>query len=181
MNEMVHKVAIGLGSNLEPRRENMQRAVEWLAQSQGCRLMAVSSLYSSSPWRCEEEAAAFLNAVIIMQTAESPQSMLTLTQSLEKRADRSAHRSGNPTRPYLSRILDLDILLVGNLEVDSVDLIVPHPQLHRREFVLRPLCEIAPDWHVPPGGKTIRNLLNDLKLEEPECHQVEGANWASCG
>jgi 2-amino-4-hydroxy-6-hydroxymethyldihydropteridine diphosphokinase len=127
---------IGLGANLGDARTNVRRAIKDLESLPQTNLLRRSSLYRSAP--VDATGPDFINAVAEVATALSPQQLLTELQKLEQAAGRQ--------RPYRNapRTLDLDILLYGDLQLDSQTLVIPHARMGVRAFVLVPLAEIAP-------------------------------------
>jgi 2-amino-4-hydroxy-6-hydroxymethyldihydropteridine diphosphokinase len=145
---------IGLGSNMGDRTGACRRALELL--NRAGRITAVSSLYCTEPvgYREQEE---FINAVAEVETGLSPHDLLTVCQAIENELGRVRLVRWGP------RAVDLDILLYGNTVIKMPDLLIPHPQLSLRGFVLIPLCEIAPHVVHPVLKKTIAHLLHVLK------------------
>ncbi|MGI9032152.1 MAG: 2-amino-4-hydroxy-6-hydroxymethyldihydropteridine diphosphokinase [Acidimicrobiales bacterium] len=133
------RVFLGLGSNLGDREANLRRAVAELPD-----VVAVSRVYETEPVGGPVGQPDYLNVVVELHTDLSPRDLLSLAQDLEQAAGRVRAERFGP------RTLDVDVLLVGDLAVDEPDLVVPHPRLHERRFVLRPLADIAPDM-VPEG------------------------------
>ncbi len=150
----MHKVYLGLGSNLGNRQQNIEDAVR-LVQERVGQVVRQSSLMESEPWGFES-CHNFLNAVILCQTTKSPHEVLTLTQQIErdlgrekKSARLTVEKSTRLTvsqkssdRQYADRPIDIDILLYDDLTVDEPDLKIPHPLMHKRDFVMKPLREI---------------------------------------
>ena len=136
---------LGLGTNLgDDKAANLRRAVDMIREQAG-RVLACSSFLESEPWGFQS-ANTFLNAVVAIETGHTPHELLRVTQSIERAMGRS-HKSvdGN----YSDRIIDIDILLYEDLVIHTSDLTIPHPLMMQREFVWRPLQEIAP--HLIPG------------------------------
>lgn len=129
---------LGLGSNLGDRRRLLSEAVGALPD-----VVAVSPLYESEPVGGPAGQGAYLNLVVELATERGPRDLLAVARALEERAGRVRHERHGP------RTLDVDVLLVGDLEVDEDDLVVPHPRMWRRRFVLAPLADLAPEV-VPP-------------------------------
>ncbi len=145
-------VYIALGSNLGDREAFINRAVEMLSQK--IQILSVSSLYETAPLGFAEQPF-FLNAVLKANTAFSPRELLSFTQWIEKRLGRRR------TQPWGPRTVDLDLLFYDNLIMEEPDLIIPHPQLHQRAFVLVPLCEIEPLLLHPVLKKPLCLLLKE--------------------
>ena len=137
---------IGIGSNLDDPRRQVEVAITVLNDLPGCHVLRQSSLYVSAPFGGVEQAD-FVNAVVELQTAVPPPVLLSCVKELERSSGRdpTAQRWG-------PRILDLDILLYGDQVVDLPDLQIPHPGIAERNFVLLPLREIAPDLVIPGLG-----------------------------
>ena len=132
---------LGVGANLGDPRAAVRKAIEDLAQLPGTVTVAVSSSYRSAP--LDADGPDYVNAVVQVRTALSPDALLAALQAIEQQAGRE--------RPYRNapRTLDLDILLYGEYRVDRDDLQVPHPRMWQRAFVVLPLAEIAPDLVSP--------------------------------
>lgn len=137
---------MGLGSNLGNRQQNIENAVRLVQERVGL-VVRQSSLMESEPWGFES-CHNFLNAVILCQTTKTPHEVLTLTQQIERdlgREKKSARQSvsqNSSARQYADRPIDIDILLYDDLMVDEPDLKIPHPLMHKRDFVMKPLREI---------------------------------------
>jgi 2-amino-4-hydroxy-6-hydroxymethyldihydropteridine diphosphokinase len=132
---------VGLGSNLGDRHAHLARAVEGLPG-----VVAVSQLYETEPVGGPPGQGPYLNLVVELDTELGPRALLEVARQLEEDAGR---RRGVRFGP---RTLDVDVLLVGDLVVDDEDLIVPHPRMWERRFVVDPLAELAPEL-VPPEAR----------------------------
>lgn len=141
---------VGLGANLGDRCAAIETAIDALRLLPRSRLVARSRLWSSAP--VEADGPDYLNAVVRLDTALEPTDLLAALKAIERRAGR--------LRPYRNapRTLDLDLLLHGTVVIDTPALVVPHPRMLARAFVLRPLAEIAPDLSLP-GARSLRDAL----------------------
>lgn len=148
------RAAFGLGSNLGDRRAHLDAAVEGLAAAG--QVLAVSSFRETEPVGGPPQPR-YLNAAVTVETERSPRDLLALAQELERRAGRTRGVRFGP------RTLDVDLLLFCDLLLEEPLLVVPHPRLGERLFVLEPLAEIALDWPVPGTGRTVSELLADLR------------------
>lgn len=137
------------------------RALELVGVFAG-EVMAASSLYRTAPWG-KTEQAEFLNQAFEIHTELEPQELLETILAIEKHMGRSRQEKWGP------RLIDIDILFFGDKIIKSPELIIPHPHLEERNFVLAPLAEIAPDFLHPLLQKTIRRLLE----ESPDKSRVE--------
>ena len=133
---------VGLGSNLGDRLRFLRDAVDALRQTGD--VAAVSPVYETEPVGGPADQGAFLNVVVELRTTDSPRRLLERCQSLERAAERVRGVRFGP------RTLDADVLLVGEESVDDDDLVVPHPRMWERRFVLAPLADLAPE--VVPAG-----------------------------
>ena len=149
INPSVHRVFLGLGSNLGDRETLIAQAIELIGKKVG-EVVRQSSLIETEPWGFESENK-FLNGVILVETTLTPRRLLKVTQSIERtlgRKKKSTIRSANgrllPTgrKNYSDRPIDIDILLYDDLTVDESDLKIPHPLMHERDFVMIPLKEL---------------------------------------
>jgi 2-amino-4-hydroxy-6-hydroxymethyldihydropteridine diphosphokinase len=145
------RVFVGLGANLGDAIATVRAAIDALNEIDGCVVAARSSLYRSAP--VEASGADFINAVVQLHTRLQPMALLRAMQAIEDRFGRE--------RPYRNapRTLDLDLLLFGERRIVTPQLTLPHPRLHERAFVLRPLAEIAPDLALPvPAGQRVERI-----------------------
>lgn len=152
-----NKVYLALGSNVGNGKELIERAYMLLQERVGI-ITHKSALYTTVPEGFESNNL-FTNSAICLQTTHSAIDVLHLTQQIEKELGRM-HKSVN--LQYADRSMDIDILYYNLEQINQEDLIVPHPRMHTRRFVLEPLCEIAPTLKHPIIGKNTQYLLNQL-------------------
>lgn len=151
---MAHRVYIALGTNLGDRSTNLMAAQMMLSQ-EGIRLRGASKVYETAPWGVLDQPD-FLNQVLMVETQQNPQELLKCFKDIEYRLGR---RTGVRYGP---RPMDLDILLYDDMVLETPDLVIPHPRLAERAFVLVPLADLAPDLIHPVLKKTVRELLSGL-------------------
>lgn len=133
----MHTVYLGLGSNLGDRHANISAAVRLLGERLG-RVVCTSSMFETEPWGFSSQNM-FVNAAVCVETLLTPREVLAATQAIEREMGRTQKSVGGQ---YHDRTIDIDILLYDDLHVDEPDLKIPHPLMHERDFVMRPLCEI---------------------------------------
>jgi 2-amino-4-hydroxy-6-hydroxymethyldihydropteridine diphosphokinase len=151
---------LSLGSNLGNRAFFLQKALFELDRRVG-KVVQVSPVYRTRAWGFE--GADFLNACAAVSTTLPPEGLLQALLEIE----REAGRERVPGAGYRSRTLDLDLLYYGDLQLQTETLVVPHPRLQDRRFVLKPLADIAPQGYHPALGKDHRNLLQECRDETP--------------
>lgn len=157
MTGMRETVFIGFGSNVGNRLDFCDRAVTLLSLLPHSEVQGVSPLYETEPISDHAHPGEgwFLNGVVQVQTDITPASLITVCREIERSLGRDeADRKG-------PRTLDLDILFYGQRVIQEPDLIVPHPRLHQRRFVLAPLADLDPSWEHPVLHRTIAQLLNE--------------------
>jgi len=150
------KAFIGIGSNLGEKERNIRRAVDEIAVMPFTKLITVSSLYDSEPVG-EVEQGNFVNAVALVETDLPARRLLWNLMLIEQRMGRVRTIRWGP------RTIDLDIVLYGKNIVEEDGLVIPHPELEKRAFVLIPLLEIEPDLVHPRTKESVRKLLKKVK------------------
>jgi 2-amino-4-hydroxy-6-hydroxymethyldihydropteridine diphosphokinase len=152
-------VYIGFGSNQGDRLDYCDRAVTLLGLLPHSQLIAVSSLYETEPVvdeRTNPGTEVFLNGVVCVDTEIAPHSLLEICREIEQALGRDHDQRQGP------RTLDLDILFYGSRIMHEGDLVIPHPRLHLRRFVLAPMVELDAEWRHPELGITVKELLDGL-------------------
>ncbi|MDD7107958.1 MAG: 2-amino-4-hydroxy-6-hydroxymethyldihydropteridine diphosphokinase [Prevotellaceae bacterium] len=151
------RVCLSLGSNLGPRETYLRKALQALDKELGS-LVKCSSFYETLPWGFSSDSL-FLNAAACFDTLLSPEEVLAVTQQIEKSLGRKEKsRQGQ----YADRCIDIDILLYDDRVIETPDMILPHPHMAERMFVLEPLAEIMPHLLHPLLKKTILQLKEEL-------------------
>lgn len=150
------QVYLSLGSNIEPRMTYLQEAMALIGQKIGP-LQKVSSIYQTAPWHCAPSHGDYLNLALCVETALAPNALISSCLAIEKMLGRN--REEDITNAYLPRTIDIDILLIEEKIINEPELIVPHPRMELRAFVLTPMAEIAPNLLHPILGKSMADLL----------------------
>lgn len=160
MNLNASPASIGIGANLGDARENVEQAIEAIANLHGCALVRRSSLYRSAP--VDAAGDDYVNAVVQVSTTLAPHDLLQQLMQLEAGFGRERAYRNAP------RTLDLDLLLYGELAMESERLTLPHPRMHLRAFVLAPLLEIDPAVVIPGIGPAaaVLDATADQKIEK---------------
>jgi 2-amino-4-hydroxy-6-hydroxymethyldihydropteridine diphosphokinase len=153
---MANYVFLGLGSNLGERKALLDKALELISESVG-RVSAISGIYETQPWGFKT-GTDFLNMVVQVHTDLNPAELLTKLALIENQLGRK-----RSNRNYVSRTIDIDILLYGKKVINRPDLKIPHPLIQERRFVLVPLCDLAPEIVHPVINKTFAELLRECR------------------
>lgn len=149
------RACIGLGSNLGQPQRQLVRALRAIARLAHVRVVRLSSFYRSAPVGCELPQGDYVNAAAMLTTSLPPHVLLSALHDIERQQRRDRTDSARRNAP---RTIDLDLLLYGRLRIQADRLTIPHPRLHDRAFVLRPLLEIAPAVIIPGKGLARRYL-----------------------
>jgi 2-amino-4-hydroxy-6-hydroxymethyldihydropteridine diphosphokinase len=156
------RTGIGLGSNVEPRITYLQaarRRIDLLHT--GPQPVLCSKVYETSPVGCPPGSAPFLNAVLELFIREDPHELLRKLQSIEQTLGRRPSATRNSPR-----VIDIDLLYCDDIVLATPTLVLPHPRIAQRLFVLRPLADIQPERTLPNFSQNVEELLRSLKTEE---------------
>lgn len=152
-------VFLGLGSNDGNREDNIKRALVLLENDKGIKIKAASSLYETKALG-ESLQPDFVNCVVKIKTDYEPRDLLKIAKSVEKTLGREPHTH------MLPRTMDIDILLYDNIDLDSLELRIPHSRLHMRRFVLEPLLEIDKNIRHPVTNELLSDCLEKVKSQK---------------
>jgi len=147
---------IALGSNLGDRERNIRSAVKKLGETDGVSVVKVSKLFDNPAVGGPENSPNFLNAAARLETTLGSHALLHRLLEIERELGRQRREKWEP------RLIDLDLILYGDQIISSQELVIPHPLMHERKFVLQPLAEIAPDIVHPTLQMTIAGLLETV-------------------
>jgi 2-amino-4-hydroxy-6-hydroxymethyldihydropteridine diphosphokinase len=142
---------IGIGSNIGNRENNCRKAIKLIGKN-GIAVRKQSGMYETEPWGVKDQPK-FINMAIEVETDKAPEELLRVLKEIEKEIGRTETAKWGP------RVIDLDILFYDDLILKRLGLEIPHPLLHEREFILKPLCEIAPDKRHPGTRKTVKEMI----------------------
>jgi 2-amino-4-hydroxy-6-hydroxymethyldihydropteridine diphosphokinase len=156
------RAGIALGSNLGDRMTNLNEAIRLIGEiALKNEPFLKAPIYQTEPLHCPPDSPNFLNTAVEFSFDDSAEKLLELTREIEK----SMGRKANPQR-NAPRVIDVDILYLGEDRCNTSNLILPHPRLHERRFVLQPLADIRPDLVLPGHSKCIASLLEELTSDE---------------
>lgn len=163
---------VGLGGNLDHPRRRIARALQALRRLPRSRLVAVSPNYVTAPQEVSGPQPDYVNAVAILATALAPRALLDRLHAIERRQ----RRQRVPGVRNAPRTLDLDLLLFGRRRATHPGLSLPHPRMHARAFVLRPLADVAPHRAIPGHGPARRLLRNvaDQRMKRTRAQRLSG-------
>lgn len=153
---MGHIAYISIGSNIGHPAENCSLGIAAIAATEGIELLAQSKLFLTEPVDYLEQPW-FINAMVKIRTSLDPLSLLAALKNIEREAGRKAQAV-----KFGPRVLDLDILFYEDMVINSEILVLPHPRMHKRHFVLRPFCDIDPTVEHPVYKKNIQQLFDML-------------------
>jgi 2-amino-4-hydroxy-6-hydroxymethyldihydropteridine diphosphokinase len=151
---------ISIGSNMGKRGKNCRRGIKALGKEQHVDITGTSLFYRTAPVHYTDQRW-FVNAAVRINTLLNPHGLLEILKSIE----RGMGRQENAVR-FGPRILDMDIVLFGEEIIDSKGLVIPHPRMHERAFVLQPLCDISPEAVHPVLKKSMKDLLDHIADED---------------
>ena len=156
------KAYIGIGTNLGDKEENIRRAVAALGNLEGVADIKCSAVFKSAPWGFKSENE-FANLVVALEFPKpfDPLWLLDRCQEIERSISPNCHRDDKGN--YIDRIIDIDIIAIDDRILRLTRLSVPHPLMHQRPFVLKPMLEVAPDWQHPILKLSIPEMLNNLE------------------
>ncbi|MDR1167155.1 MAG: 2-amino-4-hydroxy-6-hydroxymethyldihydropteridine diphosphokinase [Deltaproteobacteria bacterium] len=160
------EAAIGLGANLGDPPKAIQEALERLKALKSWRFLAQSSVYLTEPVGGPPGQPWYHNAVALFATDLNPSSVVSLLLEIERRMGRQRLERWGP------RVIDLDLLYLGDVKSDLQEALTPHPRMHTREFVLRPLHELRPQWIHPLLRRSAQELLNSLPASRPQVRKL---------
>jgi len=166
------RYGIALGSNLGDRLAHLRLGRDEFLRRSQAKLLAVAGAYETAPVDCPAGSQAFLNSVMEVEASQKPLELLRIAQSVEK--DNGRLKSILRNAP---RTLDLDLLYAGNQNVDEPDLVLPHPRMHLRLFVLVPLAEIQPSLRIPSLSKTVLEWIEENEWPSEPWPQLSCQEW----
>ncbi len=167
----LHIAYISVGSNIADKLENCQRGIKALAETGTSRVLAQSCIYATEPVDYEDQDW-FINTMVKLETSHDPYQLLDQIEFTQ----RAAGRVRDSIR-FGPRILDMDIILYDDRIIDSERLVVPHPRMHKRRFVLKPICDIDPFIIHPVLKKEMQFLLKRLGDDKQKVFEYKCSNF----
>jgi len=155
------RVYVATGSNLGESEKNINNAITQMKENKYIRDVKTSELYRSAPYGMEDQPD-YINGAVTFLTLLSPHELLTFLHQLEIKAGRERKKDSSKNARWLARTLDLDIIFYEDLQIDEADLVIPHPDLHKRDFVLIPLINLNRHLKHPTLNRVIVELLDEL-------------------
>ena len=156
-----HTVYLGVGSNVGDRMANIKASADLINKTKCSKVKRISKIYETEPYGYKEQDM-FLNCVFEIQSLLTPRSLVCFLLDIEQKLKRERTIKWGP------RTIDLDVLFYDDLITETEDIIIPHPRLHERLFVLRPLCDIAPYLVHPIFRERCYKIMESLKSDEPD-------------
>jgi 2-amino-4-hydroxy-6-hydroxymethyldihydropteridine diphosphokinase len=166
---MPAEVFIAMGSNLGDRHAHLRAAGEQLRTDPQFDALEFSPIYETDPVGGPPGQDRYLNAVVRAKCSAPPIETLYILRGIERRLGRSREQR------WGARTIDLDLLLHGHSDLNTPELVIPHPRMHLRRFVLQPLADLAPDLVHPTTGRTVRELLESLPPAGDLCRRLPRA------
>jgi len=163
---------IGLGSNQGDKLRNCREAVDAMGRIPGCRIAGVSRFYRTAPVGVENQDW-YVNGVAALSVRIFPRELLEALLDIERRMGRVRTGKWGP------RTIDLDILAYGNRVIEEPDLVIPHPLMHLRRFVLVPLADLSADWTHPVLGTNAAEILEGISEKDQRVLPLEDSSWGS--
>ncbi len=160
---LINTAYISTGSNMGEKHDNCRKALDALNRTDTVAVESISRFYLTEPMEYEDQPW-FVNAAAKVRTSLGPVDLLAMLKSFEIKYGRKDNGIRFGPRP-----LDFDIIFFNDLVIETEQLIVPHPRMHNREFVLRPINDLAPELIHPVFNKNIRQLLDELSTQNQQC------------
>ena len=153
----MHKAFIAIGSNIGNRLKNCQNAIKELKMTENIKVCAISKIYETEALEYKNQPH-FINLAVKIKTKFNPISLLHILKKIEQKLGRKKNKIR-----YGPRIIDLDIIFFDEIIMKSNELEIPHPKMHKRLFVLKPICDIDADFFHPKIKKSVLKILQDFK------------------
>ena len=167
--QLIHTAYISTGSNMGEKQDNCRNALFALDQTDTVTVESISRFYLTEPMEYSDQPW-FVNAAAKIRTSLAPVDLLAMLKTFEIKFGREDSGIRFGPRP-----LDFDIIFFNDRIIDTEQLIVPHPRMHNREFVLRPINDLAPDLIHPAFNKSVRQLLGELSVQNQQCFLMDEA------